>query len=166
MSAEDTFSSAKLPCNRPPGATSGCLDPLPASTSGDLFDQLQDKSRFRSETYSLLIASAQHREAYEDRVIAPKAKLLQISSHVGFGFLYAAAVLYLCILLKNTYLTLRPFLVIPTALKKRRRAASWKLNRAEREFATLKTLYENGLITEQAFLKRKQDLMQRLGNLE
>lgn len=41
--------------------------------------------------------------------------------------------------------------------------ANRKLRQAEKDFLTVKNLYDNGLITEEMFLKRKDDLMAVLG---
>lgn len=39
---------------------------------------------------------------------------------------------------------------------------SWRFKKAEEEFQTLKSLHSNGLITEEAFRQRKQDLVRSL----
>lgn len=44
--------------------------------------------------------------------------------------------------------------------------AARKLRKAESDFLTAKTLYENGLITEEMFFKRKDELKQLLGDNE
>lgn len=166
MSAEDVFKAAELPCNRPPGAASGCLNAQPPNSTDSMYVQIQGRSQFIVESLSLRAVNLRHQRDYKDRVIAPKAKSLVIGGQVSFGFLYVAAALYLILLLKDTFVVLRRVVVLPPVFTGRGRAGSWTLSRAQREFATLKSLYDNGLITEAAFLKRKQDLVARLGKLE
>lgn len=56
--------------------------------------------------------------------------------------------------------------VAPSAPNIKGLTAGRKLRQAETDFVTLKNLHENGLITDEMFAKRKEDLKAALGNNE
>lgn len=110
-----------------------------------------------------------HRRAYEQEHVEPRAEELRNRHHVFFGAVYVVIALFvLRAILK--WFTAQVLPAIRSRAKRLKEAvpilANLKLHQAENDFATVKNLYENGLITEEMFLKRKAELRAALGENE
>lgn len=171
---EEVYESAGIPCERPPGATTGCQELSKASTSGSAWDVAMAESKYKSVFLSLWGAEARHREAFEQKEVQPAAEALQTTFHIAFGVLYAGVSLYFLALLRKTF-DAQHRQAFGYRLRKLIRAAQLrgtfeglsggrKLRQAQNEFLVVKSLYENGLITEAMFLQRKDELKARLGS--
>lgn len=171
---EEVYESAGIPCERPPGATTGCQELAKPSTSGSAWDRAMAESEYKSVFLSLWGAEARRKEAFEQKEVQPTAEALRTTFYIVFGVLYAGISLYFLALLKKTF-DAQHRQVFGHRLRKLIRAEQLrgtfeglsggrKLRQAQNEFFVVKNLYENGLITEAMFLQRKDEIKTRLGS--
>lgn len=189
LTEEEVYMQANLPCIRPAGASVGCTRPViqkPSSVDpvadgtwdsyvrlrvAQVDQKLYDLDQQRLDT-SLALPEAKHRSEFRQKEIEPRIDNLTMAFKIGFSLLYAGIVLYTILVMWKWYAT-QGRLAIGQGMGKlnevaalKGMAANRKLRQAENDFSTLKNLYENGLITEEMFLQRKDQLKSILGSNE
>lgn len=117
-----------------------------------------------------------HRWAWKQREVGPRAEKFEEGFHIAFSMSYAVIALYALLALKQWF-----FSNGRQALNRRVAklgtmsgisgrvsdiAANHKMRKAQADFQTLKSLHENGLITDEVFAKRKDALRAGLDDSE
>lgn len=171
LTSEEVYRLARVPCVRPKGADAGCERPRVqlAQLTGDVLldSHLRQLADSQDRIIDLTLAGPQaaHRREWEEREIAPVAKKIGLWADIiggTFGlviFLYAMTVIW-------TWLASQGFARIgQTAqlvadsgsklLDLKGKAESRKLQELERDFLALKTLFDNGIISEEDYTERK-----------
>lgn len=106
-----------------------------------------------------------HKADYEYREFEPVKERIDDVTNIVLGMVYAALGLSALWAFKSWFgANIWPMLAgfvrpLRASLDLSERGASWRLRRAEKEFRTLKSLHDDGLISEDVFVTRRNKLM-------
>jgi len=169
---EEVFAAANVECTRPAGAISGCTVPvIKRAASGDY---ISDYLRKRAEKYESIgiyrridDERQRRRLPYYEKEIAPRIEKIEIAAIVVSVLTGALVIAYALLILRNWF-RIRGSSRLATAIRIvvdskllpdfHGAAGSRKLHRAQSDFLALKNLFDNGLISESTFNRRKTDI--------
>lgn len=143
--------------------------PASASSSADIFTRMQadnDIKIFHLKKFS-------HYNQYKRQYVEPTKEKLDLVVNIVFGVFYVLLFGYLLFLIRLKAIELLPKLKtvgvavadLPSKVNELPAMKSRQLNTAVKEFESAKTLYENGLMSEENFLKKKAELRRRMDGL-
>lgn len=140
--------------------------PAPASSSDDIY------TRWQADTDIKIFALKKfsHYSQYKKQYVEPIKEKLDLGVNIVFGSFYVLLFGYLLVLIRRKAIELLPNVKavgvavanLPSKVNKLPAIKSRQLNTAVKEFESAKTLYENGLMSEGDFLKKKAELRHRM----
>ncbi len=140
--------------------------PASASNSDDLYTQIQAENAKKI----FYLSKFSHYSQYKKQYVEPIKEKLDLVVNIAFGVLYVLLSGYLLVLIRLKAIELLPNVKavgvavanLPSKVNKLPAIKSRQLNTAVKEFESAKTLYENGLMSEGDFLKKKAELRHRM----
>jgi hypothetical protein len=167
ISEEEVYRRAGVLCVRPLGEEDGCQDEVTDAKANDALEAYQQTQKEKLRSLRLYLARSGHKQEYDKEHVFPLMNTLQHGLDIGFGILYSAIALYVMLFMCKWFSS-RGRLAIGRGMEKIGNAAvpegvkdfasNRKLRQVQEDFNTLKKLHENGLITEEMFLKRKREM--------
>lgn len=171
---EEVFKQAGVECIRPAAASSGCVQPTIARevTTGSAIEDYPNYKAAKAEQLLLNIQLSKvrdpHESEYWEKEIRPRAETFEIAVAIMLSAVGILVLLYAGRAFVTWYSarrgeggtqaaeTFKGVGDVVQAVKSQ--ATSRKMRSAEREYRTLKNLHDNGLISDEKFDKRKNEL--------
>lgn len=173
LSDEEVFKRAGVECVHPPGARTGCVYPEIAEyeETGNYLRDYHQKALAKSDRIDLSLKmsgpESSNRSEYYEREVRPRHERLTRWTGIGLAILCLLIVVSALASTRAWWNTRAPLdvdikwkKILPGALGRGMRdaAASRKLRRIETDFQALKSLRDNGLISDAVFEERKNVL--------
>lgn len=173
LPAEEVFRLANLECVRPPGAKTGCVYPDEGEpeVTGDVLQDLGNEQLAKAERLGLAIRlnrpEDSNRNRYYENEIRPRHDQLILWAGIVLGIASLLVVARTLVITREWSNTREPLSVdiewrkfVPETLGAglRDAAASRKLRRIDSDLKALKSLRDNGVISDEVFEERKNAL--------
>ena len=126
------------------------------------------RERLNRDHFAYLVLTVRESPVNEHRheVVEPLMERLKRTTNRVYAFFYVVIGLMLVgTVVRQAWILALSFVSEPSGkVSLRDHAAGWRLRRKEKEFFRLKTLYENGLLTEEEFRRKKAEFRSDIEN--